>query len=68
MKIVFANKYYYMKGGAERYMFDLQSELANHGHEVIPFAMKDKRNGKSEWSEYFVSAVQTEKVRFGFVD
>lgn len=64
MKIVFANKYYFLKGGAERYLFDLKELLECHGNEVVPFAMQDSRNLKTPWEKYFVSAVQTERVRF----
>jgi len=66
MNIVMANKYYYMKGGAERYMFDLTDLLVRHGHAVIPFAMKDGRNNATHWSDKFVSPVQTERVTFGW--
>jgi len=64
MRIVFANKFYYLKGGAERYLFELAALLGRHGHEVVPFAMRDKRNLPSDWRRYFVSPVQTEKVSF----
>lgn len=64
MRIVFANKYFFLKGGAERYLFELRDLLVRHGHEVVPFAMRDGRNEASRWSEYFVSAVETERVRF----
>ncbi len=64
MKVVFANKYYFLKGGAERYLFDLKALLERHGNEVIPFAMRDGRNLKTPWEKYFVSAVRTERVRF----
>ncbi|KPJ85818.1 hypothetical protein AMJ57_01770 [Parcubacteria bacterium SG8_24] len=63
MKIVFANKYYYLKGGAERHLFELRALLRSHGHEVIPFAMRDPNNERSEWEDRFVSPVRTEKVR-----
>lgn len=64
MNIVFANKYYYLKGGAERYMFDLQDLLVKHGNVVVPFAMKNGRNRASGWSDRFVSQVETERVKF----
>lgn len=63
MKVVFANKYFYLKGGAERYCFDLRALLERHGHEVVPFAMQDKRNLATPWKKYFVSAVGTDRVR-----
>lgn len=65
MKIVFANKYFFLKGGAERYLFELRDLLAKHGHEVVPFAMEDARDLPTEWKRYFVSPVETERVRFG---
>jgi len=64
MKIVFANKFYYLKGGAERYAFDLAAMLASHGHEVVPFSMRDKRDLPTPWAKYFVSPVETENVSF----
>lgn len=66
MRIAFANKYWFLKGGAERYAFDLRDLLATHGHDVVPFAMQDKRNEPTPWSRLFVSAVATEKVGFGW--
>lgn len=62
MRIVSANKYYYLKGGAERYMFELNALLRAHGHETVPFAMRDGKNEKTPWDEYFVSPVTTDKV------
>lgn len=64
MKIIFANKFYFLKGGAERYMFELASLLGQRGHEVVPFAMRDRRNLPTYWQRYFVSRVETEKVSF----
>ncbi|MBN1585465.1 glycosyltransferase family 4 protein [Candidatus Uhrbacteria bacterium] len=66
MKIVLANKYYFLKGGAERHLFDLERLLAAHGHETVPFAMRDSRNRTTSWSRHFVSPVQTERVSFGW--
>jgi len=57
MKILMVNKYYFVKGGSERYLFDLKELLEKNGHEIIPFAMKDKNNFQSEYSEYFVDHV-----------
>ncbi|MBD3368061.1 MAG: glycosyltransferase [Candidatus Eisenbacteria bacterium] len=55
MKVLAANKYYFVKGGAERYFFELSRILAEHGHEIVPFAMDDERNEATPWSRYFVS-------------
>ena len=66
MKIVLANKYYYLRGGAERHLFDLQRLLEENGHQVLPFAMQDPQNRPTPLSKYFVSPVQTERVRGGW--
>jgi glycosyltransferase involved in cell wall biosynthesis len=36
------------------------------GHVTAPFAMHDSRNLPSAWDKYFVSALDTSRVRFGF--
>ena len=58
MKILMVNKYFFVKGGSERYFFDLKELLEKMGHEVIPFAMKDENNFESEYSDYFVDHVE----------
>ena len=44
MKILQLNKYFYQKGGAETVFFNTISTLENRGHQVIPFALKNKKN------------------------
>ncbi len=66
MNVVVANKFYYLRGGAERAVFDLTRLLVRHGHRVVPFAMRDPKNLPSDWSRFFVSPVGTERVRFGW--
>lgn len=66
MKILQINKFYYLKGGAERYFFDLQRLLQEKGHQVIPFAMKNERNVDTPYKQYFVSQIDIEKPRFSF--
>ena len=61
MKILLVNKFYYLKGGAERYYFDLKELLENKGYEVISWSMYSKRNKTSPYSKYFVSQVDIEK-------
>ncbi len=68
MKILFVNKFYYLKGGAERYYFDLKNLFEREGHKVIPFSMEDKKNFKSDYSKYFVSNVELEKPGFSLKD
>lgn len=66
MKVVLANKYYFLKGGAERYLLDLEEKLREGGHEPIPFAMRHPANLPSPYSRFFVSRVETEKVKLGW--
>ena len=48
------NKFHYLKGGSEKYYFDLAKLLQEHGHEVAFFTMKDEKNIKTDCKEYFV--------------
>ncbi|MDD4994914.1 MAG: glycosyltransferase [Patescibacteria group bacterium] len=57
MKILLINKFFYRRGGAETYFFDLAELLKRQGHEVAFFSMKGRENDKSVWSKYFVSEV-----------
>lgn len=57
MRILLINKFFYRRGGAETYFFDLAKLLEAHGHEVAFFSMKHKNNQDSGWSKYFVSEV-----------
>ncbi len=66
MRVIMANKYWYLKGGAERYLFDLSATLEEHGHQVLPFAMRSAKNLPTPWAKRFVSEVMTEKVSFGW--
>lgn len=57
MRIVLINKFWYPKGGSERYTFFLKDLLESRGHSVVPFAMADERNLPTPWAEYFVPHV-----------
>ncbi len=65
MKILLINKYYYVKGGADRHVLLLQELLERNGHEVMIFSMDDPRNEPSRYAQYFVSNVDFEHVRGG---
>lgn len=54
MKILMVNKFHYLKGGSEKYYFDLANLLKEHGHEVAFFSMKDDKNIETGCKEYFV--------------
>lgn len=66
MRVVIANKYWHLKRGADRYALDLARALEARGHQVIPFSMQHPKNEPSEWSRFFVSGVETDRVRFTF--
>lgn len=53
MRILQINKFHWVKGGSERYYFDLQRELAARGHEVAVFASAHPDNEPSPWSGDF---------------
>ncbi|MBU0660956.1 glycosyltransferase [Patescibacteria group bacterium] len=44
MKILLVNKYWYIRGGAERVLFDTKELLENAGHEVFIFGMHHPKN------------------------
>lgn len=57
MKILLVNKFHYLKGGSEKYYFDLAELLEENGHEVAFFSMKDEKNIKTHNKEYFVEPI-----------
>ncbi|MFH1427955.1 MAG: glycosyltransferase family 4 protein [Patescibacteria group bacterium] len=61
MRILQINKYYYLRGGSERYLFELSELLKKNGHEVIPFSMENKRNKKTKYEKYFIKEVDLNK-------
>lgn len=61
MKILLVNKFYYIGGGSETYYFSLKNLLEKNGHEVIDFSMKDDRNLKSNYSDFFVENIDYNK-------
>jgi glycosyltransferase involved in cell wall biosynthesis len=58
VKILHINKFFWVAGGVERYMFDVADLFRGHGHEVHFFSMDDpERNMPSDDAKYFVSHV-----------
>mgnify|MGYP001056584397 CR=1 FL=1 len=55
LKVLFANKFFYLKGGAETVMFDEIDLMRKHKVDVVEFSMCDPRNRPSEYASYFVS-------------
>jgi len=61
MKILMVNKFFYIKGGSETYYFSLKKLLEKNGHEIIDFSMKDKKNFKSKYCNFFVDGIDYNK-------
>lgn len=58
MRVLVANKFAFLRGGAERVMFDEIAGLQNLGHEVALFSAAHPLNEPSEWSQYFVPYIE----------
>ncbi|UCG51098.1 MAG: glycosyltransferase [Candidatus Latescibacterota bacterium] len=54
MRVLQINKFFYEKGGSERYFFSVSRSLERRGHTVIHFSMRHPDNIESSHSEYFV--------------
>ena len=63
MTIIQANKYYYLRGGVERYVLNLENWLESEGHQVIPFAMDHPNNLETPYKRFFPRYVHTESVQ-----
>jgi len=53
-KVLIVNKFYYLAGGAERYVFEWSEELIRRGHEVVPFSMQHEKNRSTPWDRFFI--------------
>lgn len=54
VKVLLANKFFFLNGGSEAVMFQERKFLGTRGLEVVDFSMKDERNLDSPFSDYFV--------------
>ncbi len=57
MKILLANKFFYLKGGSERTFFEEARLLEEKGHQVVFFSMQDEKNFSSSQSGYFIDGI-----------
>lgn len=57
MKILFVNKFHYLKGGSEKYYFELAELMKSKGHEIAFFSMNNEKNIKTGNREYFVNEI-----------
>jgi glycosyltransferase involved in cell wall biosynthesis len=59
VKILLINKFYYLAGGTERYLFEWEALLRSRGHDVMVFSMRHPENLPSRQERFFM-----ERVRF----
>lgn len=57
MRILLVNKFYYLRGGAEKYLLEIEKALQEAGHEVAIFAMNHPKNLPTPYQKYFPSRV-----------
>lgn len=57
MRILLVNKFHYLKGGSEKYYFELGNLLKEKGNEVAYFSMKNPKNICTGEKEYFVEPI-----------
>lgn len=57
MKILLVNKFHYLKGGSEKYYFELAKLLKENGHEICFFSTFNKNNIKPNDKTYFVDEI-----------
>lgn len=57
MKILLVNKFHYLRGGSEKYYFELGNLLKENGNEVAYFSMQDEKNISTGDKEYFAEPI-----------
>lgn len=62
MRILLVNKFHYLRGGSEKYYFDLANLLKEKGHDIAFFSMMDEKNIKTGCKEYFVNQIDLNTV------
>ena len=66
MRILHVHKYFHERDGASRYVSELMRETEARGHATAILAMDQPDNTRTPWSEFFVSNIETKRVKFGF--
>lgn len=64
LKVLQINKFFYLKGGSEAYLFSLVDALTEMGHTAAEFAMRDPKNRPSRWAEFFVDHIDYSTAKF----
>ena len=59
------DNYWYIRGGAQRYVFELSELLNSKGHEIVQFSAKHRNNVTSEYDEYFADGLTHSDIAAG---
>lgn len=57
MRILIIHHRYFIHGGPERYLFNVIKLLEMHGHTVIVFSVRSKKNEPTVWAKYFINNI-----------
>lgn len=57
MKILLVNKFHYLKGGSEKYYFELGKLLKEYGNEIAYFTMKNENNIETGDKQYYANEI-----------
>ena len=55
MQIVFCNKFFFLNGGVEKYLYDVMTYLSARGHTTIPFSVRYTGTWPSPYQDYFLA-------------
>lgn len=55
MQIIFCNKYFFLNGGVEKYLYDVMNFLSARGHKTIPFSVRYAGTWDSPYQDYFLA-------------
>jgi glycosyltransferase involved in cell wall biosynthesis len=54
MQMVFCNKYFFLNGGTETYLYNIMNYLSARGHTTIPFSVRYAGTWPSAYQDYFL--------------
>ncbi len=55
MKIIFCNKYFFLNGGTEKYLYNVMNYICAKGHTAIPFSVNYTGSWESEYKDFFLA-------------
>lgn len=62
MRILFLNNFYYLRGGAERVLFEEMRLLREAGHDVAIYARGHQLNEPAPFAEFFPPPLETDRL------